>query len=96
MLPLIIYKFIQTTAERFQKKQTAAALTTQKTQLASNIKTGGLSRPAENGGKAPVNCCKKWQNAHGTVCRTLENQILIPKEHKKYTTMQHLLQVVNF
>ena len=28
MLPLIIYKFIQTTAEHFQGKRTAAALTT--------------------------------------------------------------------
>ena len=57
MLPLIIYKFIQTTAEHFQGKRTAAALTTQKTQPASSIKTGGLPRPAENGGKAPVSCC---------------------------------------
>ena len=43
MLPLIIYKFIQTTAEHFQGKRTAAALTTQKNTVCKQYKNRWLT-----------------------------------------------------
>ena len=72
MLPLIIYKFIQTTAEHFQGKRTAAALTTQKHSLQAVQKpvaypvlrrTAAKHRPAavKNGKMLMELCAGLWK-----------------------------------